>query len=85
MNNMDSSVVITIAKAADAVKAEYHKANKALADRILVIAKERDNLYLAGEWVLNVVNGVGKAGGSPEDGENEAAFNALKVALKEAE
>lgn len=36
-------------------------------------------------WLVNVVCGVGKAGGEPEPGEFEAAVEAAKDALAEVE
>ena len=47
-------------------------------------AKALTQLREAGEWVLNIVNGVGRGGGSidPDDDEPEAAFDALKAALR---
>ena len=58
-----------------------------LCDRVDELARINDALVEAGEWVLNVVNGVGRGGRpvDPNDDEPEAAFDALKGALpKEA-
>ncbi len=45
-------------------------------------ADQLQTLRAAANWVLHVVSGVGKAGGEPEEGEEVAAYNALKSALQ---
>jgi len=54
-----------------------------MADARLIAAAP--DLYEAAQWVLHVMNGVGKAGGEPEPGEHEAALDALMAAAKKTE
>ena len=50
--------------------------------RLIAAAPE---MYEALEWMLYVAHDIGKAGGKPEAGEYEAAFDSGKAALAKAE
>lgn len=83
-NTCSVGKAIKVANALEAANARLAADNKALRERAEKAELRVTALTDAGVWLLHLANDVGKAGGKPEPGEWEDAWDTLKTALSGA-